>query len=249
MKKSLFFSLLAALVLVGCSDALTEVDSEGPAAPGASSDGTYYTYEVAIRNVTKGQPFTPPLVATHNAYYDMYTVGDKASNGIRQIAENGDLSFLDAELNASANVADIVTAVAGTPPPVMPGQTVKFTINTKPGYDYISFASMLICTNDGFSGLDARKLPQHVGEYASFGMRAYDAGTEINTEDFADIVPPCQGLVGISSDDAGTGASNPALYENSIIKLHPNVQGGDDLVPAVHGWRDPVGKVRVRRIK
>ena len=72
---------------------------------------------------------------------------------------------------------------------------------------------------------------------------------KINTEDFADIVPPCQGLVGISSDDEGTGVSNPALAENSVIKLHPNVQGGDDLVPAVHGWSEPVGKVRIRRIR
>ncbi|MEM8486697.1 MAG: spondin domain-containing protein [Bacteroidota bacterium] len=249
MKKSLFFSLLAALVLVGCSDALTEVENEGPVAAGASSDGTYYTYEVAVRNITKGQPFTPPLVATHNAHIDMFSVGYKASNGIRQIAENGNLGPLDEALNASSNVADVVIAVAGTPPPVMPGQTVKFTINTKPGYDYISFASMLICTNDGFTGLDSQKLPQHIGEYASFGIRAYDAGTEVNTEDFADIVPPCQGLVGISSDDAGTGESNPALYEGGVIKSHPNVQGGDDLVPSVHGWSDPVGKVRVRRIK
>ncbi len=179
----------------------------------------------------------------------MFRVGYDASNGIRQIAENGNLGPLDEALNASNDVADVVIAVAGTPPPVMPGQAVKFTINTKPGYDYISFASMLICTNDGFTGLDSRKLPQHIGEYASFGIRAYGAGTEVNTEDFADIVPPCQGLVGISSDDAGTGESNPALYEGGVIKSHPNVQGGDDLVPSVHGWSDPVGKVRVRRIK
>ena len=29
-------------------------------------------------------------------------------------------------------------------------------------------------------------------------VNAYDAGTEMNTEDFADMVPPCQGLIGVS---------------------------------------------------
>lgn len=249
MKQSMLLSLLAALVLVGCSDALTEVEPEGPTAPASSSEYGAAVYEVAVRNITKGQPFTPPLVATHNDHINMFRVGHKASFGIKEIAENGNLDPLVGALNGSANVADVVVAVAGDPPPVMPGQTVKFTISSAPGYDYISFASMLICTNDGFTGLDSRKLPKYVGDYTSFALRGYDAGTEKNTEDFADIVPPCQGLVGISSDDAGTGMSNPALAENSVIKHHPNVQGGDDLVPSVHGWNDPVAKVRVRRIK
>ena len=42
----------------------------------------------------------------------------------------------------------------------------------------------------------------------------YDAGTELNTEDFADIVPPCQGLIGVSSEDGGTGMSDPSLAED-----------------------------------
>lgn len=248
MKKTMLLSLLAALVLVGCSDTLTEAEPEGPNAVAGTSSVTA-EFEVAVRNITSGQPFTPPLVATHNNHINMFNVGYEASNGIRQIAENGNLGPLLDALNASSNVSDVVVAVAGDPPPVMPGQTVKFKITTTPGNHYISFASMLICTNDGFTGIDSKMLPKNVGDYTSFALRGYDAGTEKNTEDFADIVPPCQGLVGISSDDAGTGESNPALYENGVIKHHPGVKGGDDLVPSVHGWNDPVAKVRVRRIR
>ena len=44
--------------------------------------------------------------------------------------------------------------------------------------------------------------------------------------------------------------SNPELCQKMVLlQLHPNVQGGDDLVPGVHGWNDPVGKVRIRRIQ
>jgi hypothetical protein len=74
---------------------------------------------------------------------------------------------------------------------------------------------------------------------------SYDAGTEINTEDFADMVPPCQGLVGVSSGEPGTGTSNPALAEGGVIHAHPGVAGIADLVPGVHGWTDPVALVTI----
>jgi hypothetical protein len=82
------------------------------------------------------------------------------------------------------------------------------------------------------------------------GTAGYDAGTEINTEDFADIVPPCQGLIGVSSGEAGTGVSNPALAEGGVIHHHAGIQGGADLVPAVHGWDvdEPVAEITVERI-
>ena len=112
----------------------------------------------------------------------------------------------------------------------------------------MSFASMLICTNDGFTGLDTFRLPKKVGDIAMVTTKGYDAGTEMNTEDFADIVPPCQGLIGIMSGDAGTGMSDVTLAEGGVIALHPGIQGGNDLVLGVHGWTDPVAEVVVERI-
>jgi hypothetical protein len=76
----------------------------------------------------------------------------------------------------------------------------------------------------------------------------YDAGTERNTEDFADIVPPCQSLVGVSSGEAGTGTSDPALAEGAVIHHHPGIAGGADLLTAVHGWTDPVAEITVERV-
>ena len=95
---------------------------------------------------------------------------------------------------------------------------------------------MLICTNDGFTGIDSLTL-EASGSKGETG--AYDAGTEINTEDFADIVPPCQGLTPVSSDDAGTGMTNPDLAEGGVVVSHPGVQGGRDLT-ATHMWEGAV---------
>jgi len=99
---------------------------------------------------------------------------------------------------------------------------------------------MLICTNDGFTGIDSLA----VTGGTTVTTNAYDAGTEMNTEDFADMVPPCQPLSGVSSSDAGTGMSNPALAEDGVVAMHPGVTGGNDLT-ASHMWTDPVARVTI----
>ena len=250
MKQYLFVALLVGVFLAGCSDTLTDANPDAALEAPASKGSSYVAeYEVAVRNITKGQPLTPPVTAIHNQYVNLFDVGKEASFQIKEIAENGNLDPMIDYLSNNDNVSEVVVAVAGDPPPILSRQTVKFRIKAKAGHRYISFASMLICTNDGFTGVDAQKLPRRVGEWKQFNLTGYDAGTEKNTEDFADIVPPCQGLVGISSDDEGTGMSNPALAENGVITKHLGVEGGNDLVARVHGWRNPVAKVRVRRIK
>ena len=150
-------------------------------------------------------------------------------------------------LSASSHVASVVVAVAGTPPPVLPGGSVTVSITATRGAEFLSFASMLICTNDGFTGVDSRLLPQNVGEALVLLSNGYDASTEINTEDFADIVPPCPALTGVPSTDPGSGTSDPSLAEGGVIRHHPGIVGGDDLMPGLHGWTDPVAKITITR--
>jgi hypothetical protein len=42
--------------------------------------------------------------------------------------------------------------------------------------------------------------------------------------------------------------SNPALAEHRVVRHHRGIQGGSDLVPAIHGWTDPVAKIVITRI-
>jgi hypothetical protein len=108
-----------------------------------------------------------------------------------------------------------------------------------------------VCTNDGFTGVDGLKLPAKVGRSVTASTVAYDTGTERDTENFADIMPPCQALIGVHSSTGapGTAMSNPALAEGGVIALNAGIQGGHDLDPAVHGWTGPVGQVTVKRVK
>lgn len=205
------------------------------------------TYAVTIHNLTAHQAFTPPLLATHHRKTMFFEVGQPAGVGIQQIAENGNL---DPMLEALANDTDVsaVVVAAGNPPPLPGGQSITVQITGESRAKYLSMAMMLICTNDGFTGVDSVRLPQHIGDSSSIYANAYDAGTEINTEDFADIVPPCPALSGVTSDVPGTGMSNPALAEHGVIMHHNSIQGGADLQTAVHGWSDPVAMITITRI-
>ncbi len=205
----------------------------------ASADAPVATYEVTITNLTGGQPFTPPVIATHRAATGMFDVGRPASFALKEIAENGNLGPMIAQLDADKHVSDSVAAAAplvpaGLPGSAMFGDSVTLTVTASEGAKFVSFASMLNCTNDGFTGVDSLRLPKDVGDAVIVGSAGYDAGTERNTEDFADIVPPCQGLVGVTSGEPRTDTSNPALAEGGVIHHHAGIVGAD-LVPAVHG--------------
>jgi hypothetical protein len=219
----------------------------------AAAEAPVATYEVTIENLTAGQPLTPPVVATHRAATGMFTVGQPASFALKEIAENGNLAPMVAQLGADKHVSDSVAAAAplvpaGLPGSAMFGDSVTLTVTASEGAKLVSLASMLICTNDGFTGVDSLRLPKDVGDAVVGRSAGYDAGTETNTEDFADIVPPCQGLVGVSSGEPGTGTSNPALAEGGVIHHHPGIVGGADLVPEIHGWTDPVAEITVERV-
>lgn len=220
-------------------------------APASADSAASYT--VTISNLTDGQPFTPPLAASHRPAVDLFEVGEPASEAIKEIAENGNLDPAVAfatESSSAKHIADAVVALPDSgPPPILPGESRTFTLTTSNGANLFSWASMLICTNDGFVGIDSVRLPKQVGDRISLTADAYDAGTEINTEDLADIVPPCQGLTGVEDDMGapGTGMSDPLLAEGGVIASHPGIDGVADLLPGLHGWTDPVATVVITR--
>ena len=205
---------------------------------GAVSAQENVTYTVTIENLTSGQPMTPPVVIAHTAEVDFFGLGDAATMEVSQIAENGNNDPLVGLASGAPAVHD--HGAAGGP--VLPGESQTVTIEAPAG-SYLSIVAMLICTNDGFTGVDSMRLP--ASGSTSVDANAYDAGSEQNTEDFADIVPPCQDIIGVSSDDAGTGMSNLDLAEGGVISAHAGIMGDNDLTVSDHGWTDPVARITV----
>ena len=209
-------------------------------------------YEVTVTNITPGQPITPPLLITHSKDVSLFTVGEEASDELQQLAENGNANLLIEKLEGKSGVADIVKGSVGHLVPANdPGDTnlqysETFTVSADGKNRYLSFASMLVCTNDGIAGIDSVRLPFY--KEKTVYAKAYDVRTEMNTEDFTDLVPPCAAESGVSSNDKGTGATNPRIAEDGIIIPHPGIFGDDDLSQRVHGCDGPVVKIDIVRL-
>lgn len=102
----------------------------------------------------------------------------------------------------------------------------------------LSLVTMLVSTNDGFTGLDAVQLPGKKAEYLTMG---YDAGSEVNDQLKASIPGPCCGDTG-----------RHGVHEFGVITHHQGILPGvGDLDPAIWGWptQSPVARIIVERVR
>jgi hypothetical protein len=207
-----------------------------------------------VTNLTPYQPFTPPAVALHRPSVEVFAVGDPANTAVREIAENGNLDPLLDLIDSTNAIRGAAVGEGPLVPTSDPGDTgfpyfAELHVDADASARYLSFVSMLVATNDGFVGLDTVPLPQEVNGSVTYFAQGYDAGTEQNTEQFADLVPPAQALTGENRDGiAGTGESDPALAEDGVITPHPGITGVGD-VPEAFDWAEPAASVVVERIE
>ncbi len=119
-----------------------------------------------------------------------------------------------------------------------------FEITAAANANRLSLAVMLICTNDGFTGVSGVKLP---GGFRPVVHRvgAWDAGTEQNNERFDQIVDACTQAGPVAHPPDGNGR----VATRGVILPHPNIQGVGDLSVALHGWSFPVARITVQRIR
>jgi hypothetical protein len=227
---------------------------------GTASSAKVHTYTVTITNLTKGQPLSPPIIATNYGSGQFFKPGGTANWGVQQIAENGNNTPLyesAVQDMKDGYVTDVQRATAplvpkGSPADAMFDQSVTLTIKAK-DTDRINWVSMLGCTNDGFAGFNAARLPRAKGRTVNVPVFDYDAGTEENTEDFADLGAGCQGAIGVKSTlgAVGTGMTDWRLAEGGSIHRHEGIFGASDdgLLEDVHGWNPKkVAKVSIKRI-
>lgn len=219
------FAVLAALSVVVATLSVGVASAED--APAASGDVDVQalgaTYTVTFRNLTGGQYLTPPNYAAHTPSVDVFERNEPASAAVQAVAENGGVPVLAAALDKAVDQAGLGVSGVGAAAPVAPGDEVSFEITTIA--NHLSVVAMLICTNDGFAGLDSAKLPTRDGQTRTYRLRGYDAGTEVNTELDADLVPAPFCLGG----DIGSGETNPDLAESGVIRRHRGITGVGDL--------------------
>ena len=194
--------------------------------------------EVSITNLTRGQIMSPVFVARHDTGAgSLYSLGESANEAMAKMAEDADASVLleawAPETNGNVAEAMLVKLNDG---PIMPGETVTMSFDIDDGNKWMSFASMLVTTNDAFIGANAFDLSKSRTVY----LNAYDSGTEVNSEDCAYIPgPPC-----------GSHRHDPAEAEG-FVYVHPGIHGrdGSDLDPATQDWRNPVARLSIKTWK
>ena len=197
----------------------------------AKDKGSFF--EVTITNITQGQIISPPIVISHNKDFQLFNLGSPATDELAALAEDGMTGPLSGYLDTLDSVYQYNTADGGIPP----GKSVTVTIETKKGFRLLSAAGMLVSTNDAFfavRGVEVRKK-----DGPTVLARAYDAGSEFNSELCAYIPgPPC-----------GNPEKRDTAGAEGYVYIHSGIHGIGDLDAAVTDWLNPVATVMVQKVK
>ncbi len=194
--------------------------------------GNTSTYHITVENLTPAgsQPLSPVGVVVHGQRTDVWSVGYPATAAVAAIAEDAGVPLF---VDTYAQTPGVDLATVGGAGPIPPGQSATFEIEARRG-QRLSLVSMLVNTNDAFTGLDAVRLGNGTHEYE---VGAYDAGTEVNNELAAFIPGPVGGNGGVRDP------------EGDVIQPHAGIvgqPGGID--PALYDWDDPAARITIERV-
>jgi hypothetical protein len=224
----LLLTALVATALVTGSAAADDDDDGGSAAA--------KTWRVTVTNLTPpgggppgSQPLSPPLFVVHSSRADVWSVGEIANHGVAAIAEDANNAVLESALPRLAGVKSVFTGAGG---PIPSGQSRTFTVETSGRFNRLSLLTMLVNTNDAFTGLDSLRLSGHGGTLTTM---AYDSGSERNNELKSHIPGPC--------------CNNPFVRdpEGALIGPHEGITGRGQLDPAAYDWNGPAARITIQR--
>lgn len=197
---------------------------------------------VTVTNIApdNGTLITPVFLALADGVYDFFDVGAPASESLERLAEDGMTGPRIAAALATGRVSQALATPGG---PLMPGESRTVELDASafdPLGRYLSYASMVIPSNDAFvANDDPRQIPlfdergniiPRTGENAIVvsGAEVWDAGTEVNDE-----IPENTAALAQAAPDTG-------VTENSVVTRHPGFQGSANL-------GGPVGNILTAR--
>ncbi|MEO0509526.1 MAG: spondin domain-containing protein [Verrucomicrobiota bacterium] len=181
-----------------------------------------------------GLYFTPLWTGFHSGNFDLFDPGSTASAGLEELAEEGMAVTLNTEFGTgSGRLSNSLASDSGIGPGLFdPGRSASFDITLDESANrYLSFASMLLPSNDAFFGNGnptAYELFDAMGNFNGpfsitiLGQNIWDAGSEVNDT----LGAPFSMIPGDSTD------------ENVGVSLHP---GLDDFVGTALGNNDILG--------
>jgi len=173
---------------------------------------------------------SPPLFVVHSGQAHVWGVGEIASHGMAAIAEDANNAPLESALPALQGVKTVFTGAGG---PIPSGATRSYLVESSGRFNRLSLVTMLVNTNDAFTGLDSLRLRGHGSSHETM---AYDAGSERNNELKSHIPGPC--------------CSNPFVRdpEGALIAPHEGITGRGQLSPALYDWNGAAARITIDRV-
>lgn len=223
--RSCLTSNLAApsLVLLLCLAAGSAPAAAADSPPDGQTDAALVGVTVVVENLApdNGTWLTPFWVGFHDGTFDAFDTGSPAATALERLAEDGNavpLSSLFASA-AAGSVQGVMPADSGLPQ-IAPGETATRTFvldSANPASRFVSWAAMLIPSNDAFVGTDDPQSQRIFDSSGSFlgayvtiaGGDVLDAGTEVNDE-----LPANTAFFGQTTPNTG-------VDEHGVVHPHP----------------------------
>jgi len=230
---------ISAIAVIAIGSQLTACDGDTSGIPiNPPPPPPEFTFEVEVINLTNFQPLSPVALIAHREG-NIWTIGESSSDELELLAEGGDNSEI---VSANFAIADGSGADA-----IGPGgrETISVTVFRDIDGLYLSSATMLVNTNDAFTGFNRLDVSAFsVGDSETLMVPAYDAGTEANSEAEGTIPGPADGGEGydVARDDV------------DFVSLHNGVVTSDfgltsSVLDESHRFDNPVAKIVVTRIE
>jgi hypothetical protein len=203
-------------------------------AAGGVPGGDTSSWRVTITNLTPpgsgppgSQPLSPPLFVVHTKRANVWSLRTIATHPVAAIAEDANNAPAESALAQLRGVESVFTGEGG---PIPSGESRTYIVKAVDA-DRLTVVTMLVNTNDAFTGLDSARLPDR---RVMAEKMAYDAGSEKNNELKAFIPGPCCG--------------NPFVRdpEGELIRMHEGITGRGDLDPDKYDWDGPAARIVVQ---
>ena len=174
------------------------------------ADWSSSTHDVVPSNAH----FSKVIGMNHNASTSLFSTGNTASVGIKNMAETGSIIPLDSEILTLTSGGNSGTMFSSTASVTSPGNT-SLTIAVNSGNSYVSMVSMIAPSPDWFIGVNAVNLLEN-GIFVSsksVDLFPYDAGSDSGT----DFTSP-----DVSTSPAGNVekiTGTPFLFSSNLTRL------------------------------
>lgn len=227
-----FFTITFGILLVGCGS-----DNDTPEMMIPIDPPVNYEYRIDVVNLTTAQPMSPVAVMLHNEGR-FWEIGMTASSALENLSESGNNTLILSE--------PIVIAQNSGTSALAPGMDESIVVSiedTQP--TYLSIATMLVNTNDAFTGVTALNISQlAINESISLTTSSYDAGTEQNSE-LAQTIP------GPAASGEGY---NEMRNDVDFVAMHPGVVSKDDgltqsVLTQEHRFDNPTLSIVITRLE